>query len=166
MWGERGRDSSAPAGECLERSGRAPCRRPVHRASLYGMITLRTQLRAGDVGTVVRLHGIIHHAECGFDPTFEAYVAGPLAEFVKRGSPRERLWLADRDGQTVGCIAIVEASVRGVAQLRWFLVDASMRGQGLGTRLLGEALAFCRASGYSSVILWTVSTLEAAARLY
>ena len=42
--------------------------------------------------------------------------------FVRRASPRERLWLAEKDGRIVGCIAIVEASP-DTAQLRWFLVS-------------------------------------------
>ena len=32
--------------------------------------------------------------------------------------------------------------------------------------MLDESLAFCREQGYSSVLLWTVSSLKAAARLY
>jgi GNAT superfamily N-acetyltransferase len=129
------------------------------------MITLRTHLKPGDVGTVIHLHGIIHHAECGFNPTFEAYVAAPLADFVRANSPRERLWLAEKDGRVVGCIAIVSAS-DNVAQLRWFLVDPEARGAGLGRRLIDESLAFCREKGYTSVILWTVESLKAAAHLY
>jgi N-acetylglutamate synthase-like GNAT family acetyltransferase len=58
-------------------------------------------------------------------------VAGPLAEFVKAASPRGRLWLAERDGRVVGCIAIVEADAT-TAQLRWFLVVPQERGAGLG----------------------------------
>ena len=54
----------------------------------------------------------------------------------------------------------------GVAQLRWFLVEPSERGTGLGRRLVGEALGFCRAAGYRSVFLWTVGGLDAAAHLY
>ena len=53
-----------------------------------------------------------------------------------------------------------------VAQLRWFLVDPEARGNGLGTTLLHESVAFCRASRYAAVVLWTVSALDAAARLY
>jgi GNAT superfamily N-acetyltransferase len=128
-------------------------------------VTIRTDLRPGDIGAVVSLHGTLYAQEHGFDSTFEAYVAGPLAEFVFASSPRERLWLAERDGRLVGCIAIVAAASR-TAQLRWFLVDPSARGAGLGKRLLHEAVAFARACGNTSVILWTVSALTAAGHLY
>lgn len=60
-----------------------------------------------------------------------------------------------------GSIAIVAHSAT-VAQLRWFPIDPECRGLGLGKRLLEAAVEFCRASGNDSVILWTVSTLDAA----
>jgi len=129
------------------------------------MTALRTELRPGDLGRIVARHGEIYAREQGFDRTFEAYVAGPLAEFVRKGSPRERLWIAERDGRFAGCVAIVEAAPR-TAQLRWFLVEPEERGRGLGGRLLGEAVAFCRARGYANVVLWTVRALHAAARRY
>jgi GNAT superfamily N-acetyltransferase len=130
-----------------------------------GPITLRTDLRPGDLGAVVSLHGVLYARERGFDPTFEAYVAGPLSEFVRAGNPRERLWIAERGGRMVGCVAIVAAGP-GTAQLRWFLVDPAARGAGLGKRLLGEAVTFCKQCGYSDVILWTESALTAAGHLY
>jgi GNAT superfamily N-acetyltransferase len=130
-----------------------------------GEIRLRTDLRPGDLGQFVHLHGVIYARERGFDPTFEAYVAGPLAEFVRAGSPRDRLWIAERYGRIVGCVAIVGISQR-TAQLRWFLVDPSTRGTGLGKRLLSQAIDFCRDSGYAEVILWTESALSVAAHLY
>jgi GNAT superfamily N-acetyltransferase len=128
-------------------------------------ITLRTDLRPGDLGAIVSLHGIFYARERGFDPTFEAYVAAPLAEFVCRGGDRQRLWIAERQEQLVGCVAIVAVSPQ-TAQLRWFLVAPGVRGIGLGRRLLAEAVAFCRESGYAEVILWTESALKAAAHLY
>jgi GNAT superfamily N-acetyltransferase len=130
-----------------------------------GAMTVRSDLRPGDLGAVVHLHGVLYAREYGFDPTFEAYVAGPLAEFVRAAAPGERLWLAERDGRLVGCVAIVAAGAR-VAQLRWFLVDPAVRGVGLGKRLLQDALSFSRDQGYQSVMLWTVSALMAAAHLY
>lgn len=128
-------------------------------------VTVRTDLRPGDIGQVIYLHGVVYAREHGFDHTFEAYVAGPLAAFVRAASPRERLWIAEQEGKIVGCVAIVADSPL-VAQLRWFLVHPSARRIGVGRRLLKEALAFCRACGYRSIILWTVSTLTAAAHLY
>jgi GNAT superfamily N-acetyltransferase len=127
--------------------------------------SIRTNLKPGDLGALVHLHGAIYANEHGFDPTFEAYVAGPLSEFVLSASRRERLWIAEDDGHIVGCIAIVTAS-QTTAQLRWFLVVPDARGAGLGKRLLAEAVTFCKESGDRSVILWTVSALKAAARLY
>src|SRR5262249_28273927 len=108
---------------------------------------------------------LLYSREYGFDETFEAYVAGPLAEFVRRRSDRDRIWLAERRGDLVGCIAIVGVSDLE-AQLRWYLVDPSARGRGLGRKLIEEAVTFCRNAGYESVFLWTVSALTTAAHLY
>ncbi len=127
--------------------------------------TIRHELRPGDLGRVVEEHGVLYTAEYGFDQTFEAYVAESLAELGKTPSAGSRLWLAEIDGRLAGSIGIVERE-NGAAQLRWFLVAPAARGQGLGQRLLDEALAFCRGRGYAHVYLWTVSLLTAAARRY
>jgi N-acetylglutamate synthase-like GNAT family acetyltransferase len=127
--------------------------------------TVRHDLRPGDLGSIVHLHGTVYAREYGFDPTFEAYVAGPLAEFVRSRTDRDRLWIVERGDRIVGCIAIVGATEKQ-AQLRWFLVDPSVRGLGLGKRLLHEAIAFSQRCGYESIFLWTVRALTAAARLY
>ncbi len=125
---------------------------------------LRTTLMPGDLGAIVHLHGVVYAREYGFDPTFEAYVAGPLAAFVCCHTDRDRLWIAEHGARLVGCIAIVGVSEEE-AQLRWFLVDPSARGQGLGTRLLQEAVVFSKDRGYRTIFLWTVSALTAAAPL-
>ena len=129
-------------------------------------ITLRARLRAGDIGHIVQRHGLVYARERGWDHTFEAYVARALAEFaLSHDGERERIWLADDDERVVGSIAIVDGG-GGDAQLRWFLVEPECRGMGLGTRLMSEALAFCRETGRRRVFLWTVRGLEDAARLY
>lgn len=132
---------------------------------------LRTTLRPGDIGRIVAAHGELYAAEHGFDVTFEGYVAEPLGAFAVRADPRERIWIADLPPDSAGhprfggCVAVV-AGPDGRAQLRWFLVHPSARGTGLGRRLLMEAIAFAREQGYRGMELWTVSALEAAARLY
>lgn len=134
-------------------------------APLPAGFTLRHDLVAGDLGRIVAFHGIIYAQEYGFDQTFEAYVAAGLAEFACARAEGSRLWLAERDGTIAGCIAIVGINERE-SQLRWYLVDPATRGLGLGRKLLHQAIDFCRARGYESIFLWTVSALTAASRLY
>ena len=127
---------------------------------------IRHYLKPGDIGYLTYLHGIQYSKEYGYDQTFEAYVANGLAQFVQNFSPdKGRIWLVEINNQIIGSIAIVKASKYG-AQLRWFLVDASARGIGLGKRLLNEAVGFCMTCHYTSIILWTVSILDVAAYLY
>jgi len=128
-------------------------------------LLVRSELRPGDLGAIVAMHGRLYAAEHGFDTTFEAYVAGPLGECAARRGERERVWIAESGERIVGSIAIVAAS-ESLALLRWFLVDPEARGHGLGTTLLNRAVVFCRAAGYASIDLWTVSALATAARLY
>ena len=128
-------------------------------------IRIRTHLKTGDIGSVVFLHGTLYAAEQGWDHTFEAYVAGPLAEFAKSSSDRERIWIVEKGGEVAGSIAIVDASANK-AQLRWLLLRPDLRGQGIGRTLMQEALSFCRAARYAQVFLGTVSALTDAAKLY
>lgn len=136
-----------------------------------GGLTVRHDLRPGDMGRVIAQHGVLYAQEYGFELGMEAYVAETMAEFGRLLRPNlDRLWLAERRGRLVGSIGILgrdgAGQGGGVAQLRWFLVEPSERGTGLGRRLVGEALGFCRAAGYRSVYLWTVGGLDAAAHLY
>ena len=129
------------------------------------IVAIRHDFRPGDAGRLIELHGLLYSREYGFDHTFEAYVAKPLAEFMLSQTPREKIWLVDSEGVLMGSVAIVKHS-ESEAQLRWFLLHPSLRGRGLGNQLIGEAVAFCRVSGYDNVFLWTVSSLLAAAQTY
>jgi N-acetylglutamate synthase-like GNAT family acetyltransferase len=128
-------------------------------------VSFRNQLKPGDIGYLTYLHGILYAQEFGWDFTFEAYVAVPLAEFAKAHNDRERIWIVEKDGHITGSVAIVEASLTE-AQLRWMLLTPDLRGYGLGRYLVETALDFCKDQGYSTVFLWTVSLLTVATRLY
>ncbi len=128
-------------------------------------VSVRHDLQPGDVGFITYLHGTLYAREQGWDYTFDAYVAIPLAEFAKSQSSRERIWIVESDGKVVGSAAVVKFSEQE-AQLRWLLLDPSVRGLGIGRLLVEDALEFCRDSGYSSVFLWTVKTLTRATKLY
>jgi len=130
------------------------------------MIQIRGERRPGDIGYAIYLHALLYAQECGFDHTFEEHVASSFVEFTQNGHPEaDRLWVAERDGERVGCVGIIRRA-EDQAQLRWLLVHPSCRGQGLGRRLVEGALAHCREQGFRSVYLWTVSGLEAAIHLY
>lgn len=130
------------------------------------MMLIRTDIRPGDIGRVVALHGELYTREYGLDHTFEGYVAAGLGEFAKSfDESKDRLWLAEEDGRLVGSVGIAGRD-GAEAQLRWFLVRPEARGSGLGGRLLDEAVRFCRERGFRSVFLWTISELKAAAHLY
>lgn len=128
-------------------------------------VHIRNALEPGDIGAIIYLHGILYAQEYGFDHTFEPYVAAPLAEFVKNQTDRERIWIVEKDGRVLGSVAIVEVS-ESQAQLRWLILHPELRGLGIGRKLVEEAVAFCRTSGYDCVYLWTVDFLGAALKLY
>ena len=129
-------------------------------------ITLRP-LRPGDAGWIVMRHAELYHAHDGFDARFEALVARIVAEFIERHAPPvERGWIAERpDGTRQGCIFCLRHDAR-TAKLRLFLVEPSVRGAGLGQRLLEAFLAHARDSGFERVTLWTHESHRAACRLY
>ena len=122
--------------------------------------------RPGDMGWIVHRHGVVYFDEYGYDERFEALVAGVVAGFVKNLKPdRERCWIAERDGDIVGSVFVVEKT-KTVAQLRLLLVEPRARGLGLGRRLVQEVVEFSRRAGYKRVQLWTQSELTAARRIY
>ncbi len=123
----------------------------------------------GVIGGIAALHARHYAASHGFGAYFETKVARELGEFLQRLDPARDLFRCAVAGERVlGSIAldVGDADAQGCAHLRWFILDAALRGQGLGRSWLAEALAQARKAGCTGVYLWTLEGLDAAARAY
>lgn len=128
-------------------------------------ITIRTDLRPGDIGYVTYMHGTLYSREYNYGLPFESYVAKGLCEFYEEYKPaRNRLWACEHNERMVGSLLLMD---RGkAAQLRYFLIEPAYRGIGLGVKLLNLYMDFLRECGYQQSYLWTTHELDAAAALY
>ena len=95
------------------------------------------------IGRIAQMHGEYYARHHDFG-AFEGKVASGVAEFATRlSSPANQIWLAIREGKIVGWLAIDGEDLgQQEAHLRWFILDDSCRGSGIGRRLLSEAMAF------------------------
>lgn len=136
---------------------------PVQRALEPADIAVRTDLRPGDIGTIIALHGQLYGREASFDHTFEAYVAETVGEcFGAWDTERDRVWIVELNGQVLGSL-VLKGRSPDRAQLRYFLLDPALRGRGLGRRLLSDLIDFARATGYTRIFLLTDESVTGAA---
>ncbi|BCS27679.1 GNAT family N-acetyltransferase [Aspergillus puulaauensis] len=136
--------------------------------------TLRRASTPSDMAQIVQRHGDLYSKEHNFNKDLAESVAEEITTgFVSTHDPRsERCWIAERNGEFVGCVMLVKDSTSGsssdcnCAKLRLLIVDPSARGLGLGQDLVQQCTRFAREAGYQCIRLWTSSVLTAARRLY
>jgi DNA-binding MarR family transcriptional regulator/GNAT superfamily N-acetyltransferase len=122
--------------------------------------------RPGCIGDVASLHARFYAHHAGFGVFFERKVATELAAFAE-GLPAQgkALWLVMEGERTHGSLVIDGDPATRVAHLRWFIVDDTLRGSGMGRQLMSRAMDFVDAH-YDETYLWTFKSLDAARHLY
>ena len=112
-------------------------------------------------------HGEVYDEQFGWDADFEALVARIVADYAAAHDPtREAAWVAEVDGERVGCVFCVAGDNPAVAKLRILLVTPDGRGLGVGRRLVDTCVQFAAGAGYEQVTLWTNDVLVSARRIY
>lgn len=136
-------------------------------ASARKPFVLRTH-RPGDMGWVVWRQALLYAREYGWDEGYEALASRIVADFLEQYEPeRERCWIAEQEGEPVGCVFLVrDRASEKTARLRLLHVEAAARGLGLGKALVRQCTEFARSVGYRRIVLWTNRVLGAARHLY
>ncbi len=132
----------------------------------YKNISIRTELKSGDLGYVIYRHGKLYSEENGYGISFEAYVAGGLSEFYRLYcAERDGVWICEDEDKIIGFLVLMHRSTE-TAQFRYFYLEPEYRGLGLGNKLMQLFMDFLKEKGYRSVYLWTTREQTAATALY
>ena len=130
--------------------------------------------RPGILGATLSMHLDYYSKSVGFGRAFETGLAADFGDLINRlHNPVNQLWAAVRtapDGREriLGTIMIDGESLgqQGAAQLRGFIVDKSLRGLGVGRKMLAHAMSFVDEQGFHQVKLVTAAVSTAAHYLY
>ena len=129
-------------------------------------IRIKEHYQPGCIGDIASLHARYYSENWGFGVLFEKKVATDLAEFAEAlPADGKALWLYVENGRALASLAIDGDHIKGIAHLRWFIVDESLRGTGVGRHLMSRAMQFVD-SRFQETYLWTFKGLDAARHLY
>jgi uncharacterized protein YhfF/GNAT superfamily N-acetyltransferase len=108
---------------------------------------------------------IAYYARChGFSEAFAIERQRDIAQFTQQhDAARDGVWLLVDGGRVAGSI-VIDARGR-IPELRWYIVDERLHGQGWGRRLMAAAIAHCCAR-HPRIELHTFTALSTARALY
>ena len=128
---------------------------------------IRREFRDGDADAIAGLHRRVYVPEFGMNDEFVARVAAGVEAAVAGGWPDASgaAWLVERHDSVCGSLALTDEG-DGLGRVRWFVLEDSLRGRGLGRSLVAELVARARMDGYRRLELETFSALTVAAAIY
>jgi GNAT superfamily N-acetyltransferase len=130
-------------------------------------VDVHRSLRPGDAEAIRELHRRVYVPEYGMNDEFVQRVGEGVEEAVAQGWPEAGggVWIVEHDAAVRGCLGLTDQG-DGQGRLRWFVLEETLRGRGLGRQLVSELLATARSQGFRRLELETFSALTEAARLY
>jgi len=136
-------------------------------AAISDEVIVRRTWRDADARAIVGVHRRVYVPEFGMNEEFLSRVGLGIQRAVAAGWPQRSgaVWLPERGGQVHGSLALTDEG-DGTGRVRWFVLDASVRGRRLGAELIAELLDTAREVGMERLVLDTFSALTVAARLY
>lgn len=131
-------------------------------------VTLRLAQFPDDLDTVRSLFRD-YQTDMGIDlcfQGFEAELAGLPGEYAP---PSGSVWVACVDGEPAGCCAfrpLTNTDHLDACEMKRLFVRRAFRGFGLGRLLVDRVLSDARLTGYTTMLLDTLSDMETARALY
>lgn len=132
----------------------------------YQGINIRTDLKAGDIGYIIYLHGTLYKREYNYGISFETYVALGLNEFYNSYDPgKDCVWICEDNNKIIGFLLLMHRD-NNAAQLRYFILLPEYRKIGLGKKLMDLFFEWVKVHDYQSCYLWTTNEQQTASALY
>ncbi|KAK4207258.1 hypothetical protein QBC37DRAFT_99428 [Rhypophila decipiens] len=134
----------------------------------------------GLLGRTLEMNSTYYWDLVQWGPEFESDLGAGIADLIKRlDNPLNQAWSVVRTispptpgkpaRERIEGVIYVDGECsgeEGVAKIRAFILDDSVRGMGLGKRMVSEAMKFVRESGFRECRLTTMRMLAPAIRLY
>ena len=118
---------------------------------------------------MVRLHMDYYAQHWNFGRNFEHHLFRDFHALMDTFDPDldQLLRVETARGEVLGTLVIEGSNQpKGHGRVRYFIMDARIKGMGFGKKLLDQALATCRARGQTKLWLTTFKGLDAARALY
>ena len=130
-------------------------------SNLNGEVIIRP-FAPGDGEAFYRLNMAWITAHFDAEPKDEATLSDPEGTILQTGG---QIFLADRDGQTVGCVALASMGEGGY-EVAKMAVAEERRGRGVGRQLLQASLEWATGQAARRLYLETNARLTPAVHLY